>query len=274
MVTGMATRTPAPQVGTTTSIAPRELSTYYKNARRGDVPAIAASLKAHDQYKPIVVNVGTHTGRANEVLAGNHTLMAFRDLAERMPDDERWSNILVHWVDVDEDRAARIVLTDNKTAELGGYDDALLYELVTGLGENLEGTGFTDLDLEMLEKAAADAADGLSGDGDGESERGNGEKLALWGSTLGEPDVKPEPGSVWSMGHHTVVVASVHLEWARWMPMLTEGMVFAPYPSLMLPYVDKAVATPMLMVQPDPYIAGWLLTKWNRLNPDAQAVKQ
>lgn len=273
MVSRMASRNAAPQVGTTTSIAPRELNTYYKNARRGDVPAIAASLKAHDQYKPIVVNVGTHTGRANEVLAGNHTLMAFRDLAEKLPDDERWSSILVHWVDVDEDRATRIVLTDNKTAELGGYDDAMLYELVSNLGDDLVGTGFTDLDIEMLEQAAADAAEALDDDGEG-GERGNGEKLALWGSTLGEPDLKPEPGSVWSMGHHTVVVASVHLDWERWSPLLAEGMIFAPYPSLMLPYVDKARAIPMLMVQPDPFIAGWLLTKWNRLNPDDQATKQ
>lgn len=148
-MTGMASRT-APKPGVTTSIVPRELNTYYRNARRGDTAAIAASLKAHDQYKPVVANIGTHTGRPNEVLAGNHTLMAVRDLAEAEPDDKRWQSILVHWVDVDDDRAARIVVADNKTAELGDYDPQALFELVDGLGD-LTGTGFTDEDLADLD---------------------------------------------------------------------------------------------------------------------------
>lgn len=42
-------------VGTITRIPPSELNTYHRNPRRGDVSAIAASLKAHDQYKPICV---------------------------------------------------------------------------------------------------------------------------------------------------------------------------------------------------------------------------
>ena len=37
-----------------------DLSTYHKNPRRGDVDAIAESLKARGQYRPIVVNIGTH----------------------------------------------------------------------------------------------------------------------------------------------------------------------------------------------------------------------
>ena len=73
----------ASKVGTTTSISPSELNTFYLNPRRGDVTAIAGSLRTNDQYKPITVNVGTFTGRPNEVLAGNHTLMAFRGLSRK-----------------------------------------------------------------------------------------------------------------------------------------------------------------------------------------------
>jgi hypothetical protein len=155
----MASRT---LVNTTTAVAPRELSTYYKNARRGDIPTIIGSLKAHGQYKPIVANLGTATGRPNEVLAGNHTLMAFRDLAERHPDDERWSSILVHWVDVDEDRAARIVLVDNRSSEIGAVDTDQLYELICSLGENLEGTGYDG--PPSLDDLADEVGDPLSDD--------------------------------------------------------------------------------------------------------------
>jgi hypothetical protein len=131
------------------TIHPSELSTYHRNPRRGDVSVIAASLQAHGQYKPIVVNKGTYTGRPNEVLAGNHTLMAIRDLAERHPDDERWQSVLVHWIDVDDDRAARIVLVDNRASELGTIDYESLHTLISDL-PSLEGTGYDQDYLTML----------------------------------------------------------------------------------------------------------------------------
>lgn len=158
----MATRTSTPAVNTTTAVAPHELNTYYKNARRGDIPTIVGSLKAHGQYKPLVVNIGTHTGRPNEVLAGNHTLMAMRTLAEQNPTDERWTGVLAHWVDVDDDRAARIVLVDNRSSEIGAVDSDQLYELICTLGGNIEGTGYTDDDVAALMKAVT--GDGINFD--------------------------------------------------------------------------------------------------------------
>lgn len=143
------------RVGTTTAVAPKELHTYHLNPRRGDVSAIAASLRTHGQYKPITVNIGTFTGRRNEVLAGNHTLMAFRDLAESDPDG--FDRIKVHWVDVDDDTAARIVAVDNRTSELGTVDTDTLLELLEGLGDDLAGTGYDQDYLTMLNELAAGA---------------------------------------------------------------------------------------------------------------------
>lgn len=93
------------------SIPVDDLNTFHRNPRRGDIESIAKSLRKHGQYKPIVVNSGTQTGRRNEVLAGNHTLMAARHLG--------WERIDVAVVDVDEDSAASIVLADNRLADLG-----------------------------------------------------------------------------------------------------------------------------------------------------------
>jgi hypothetical protein len=150
------------EVGTTTAVSPADLTTYPRNARQGDVAAIAASLQAHGQYKPVVVNIGTATGRHNEVLAGNHTLLAFRDLAAKHPGDPRWANILVHWVNVDDDMASRIVVADNRTSELGGFDVAILAELLDGMDGNLDGLGYTTADMADLTALVQETVD-LSG---------------------------------------------------------------------------------------------------------------
>lgn len=145
---------PEELIGTTTSVRPDELHTFHKNARRGDVDVIAGSLRAHSQYRPIVVNIGTHTGRPLEVLAGNHTLMAIRKLAETHPDDPRWNEVKVHWGDWDENTCTKIVIADNRTAEIGTMDFAGLKDLLDTLPD-LDGTGFTDIDYQALAQSMA-----------------------------------------------------------------------------------------------------------------------
>ena len=39
------------------------LTPYHQNPRQGDTAAIAESLRVNGQYRPIVVNLGTRTGR-------------------------------------------------------------------------------------------------------------------------------------------------------------------------------------------------------------------
>jgi len=127
-----------------------ELRTFHLNPRKGDVEAIRLSLRVNGQYRPIVANRGTHTGRKNEVLAGNHTLLAARD--------EGWERIAVAWVDVDNDQCARIVAADNRTADLGTYDDHALLELLSGL-DDLAGTGYDPGDLDALSSILNEDAD-------------------------------------------------------------------------------------------------------------------
>ena len=95
-------------------------------------------------FRPIIVNKGTHTERENEVLAGNHSLKAMRELAQEHPEDTRWHNIDVWLVDVDEEHATRIVLADNRTADLGGYDNDILLELLDNLDGDYLGTGYDE----------------------------------------------------------------------------------------------------------------------------------
>ena len=181
----MSSSTPA-EVLTLELCPVADLRPYHRNPRRGDVAQIARSLKRTGQYRPIVANKGTHTGRPGEVLAGNHTLAAARDRLG-------WAAIWTTWVDVDDDTAARIVAADNRTAELGGYDDAELVALLQQVqaGEQgLEGTGYDDAELLALI-----------------------ERTTPRPEREGDPDAIPDepaepvtrPGDVWQLGDHRIM---------------------------------------------------------------------
>ena len=109
---------------------------YAHNPRRGDLEAIKESLRQHGQYRPVVASV-----RTSEILAGNRTWQAAKALG--------WEHIAVSWVDVDDEEAARIVLVDNRTNDIAGYDDAALAELLSSLPD-LTGTGYDGAFLAEL----------------------------------------------------------------------------------------------------------------------------
>lgn len=150
-----------------------------RNPRRGDVEVIAESLERNGQYRPIVVNRPT-----GQILAGNHTWRAAKSLD--------WEKIAVTFVDVDEDDAARIMLADNRTADLGGYDDALIATILKDLDGDLVGTGYSEDDLSEL----IDTLDGDEGSLDPDVDLDD------------VPDLPPEPttrpGDVWQLGPHLV----------------------------------------------------------------------
>jgi len=127
----------------------RNLTPHPENARHGDVPRIMASLRKLGQYRPIVVNRGSLTGREMEILAGHHLVQAATELG--------WQYVSITTVDVDDDTAKRIMLADNRTSDLASYDDRLLVELLGGLPD-LDGTGYDAADLDALESLFKDHA--------------------------------------------------------------------------------------------------------------------
>lgn len=83
-----------------------------------NVAAIAASLREFGQVKNVVGN-----RRTGLLIAGHGTLEAARRLG--------WTHLACAWIDCDERTAHRLMLADNRTAELAGYDQDLLDELLT-----------------------------------------------------------------------------------------------------------------------------------------------
>ena len=121
----------------------RSLKPHPANARRGDVEGIMDSLARFGQYRPIVVN-----RRTMHILAGNHTWQAARKLG--------WKQISVTWVDCDDQMERRILVVDNRSADLATYDDAMLLGILLELGTDLEGTGFSLDDVDALAALIAD----------------------------------------------------------------------------------------------------------------------
>lgn len=131
-------------------VAPATLNLHPENPRKGDVDAIAESLLTSGQYKPLVVSRAT-----NNVLAGNHTLQAIEKLRSGWRpagrEDETYDQavVAVTFVDVDLDGERRILAVDNRTSDLGTYDNDALVELLKSL-ETLEGSGYSEDDLDTL----------------------------------------------------------------------------------------------------------------------------
>jgi DNA modification methylase len=162
-----------------------------ENPRRGDVDAVARSYKQFGQRKPIVARRksnknGKPTGM---VIAGNHQLLAAKSLG--------WTEIAVVFVDDDAKTAKAFALADNRTHDLGDYDNVMLASLLEELklDDNLfAATGYTPTDLKDILTL-------------------NAKKAKLAGNT--DPDDIPTPddvpakaktGDIYELGNHRLIV--------------------------------------------------------------------
>jgi ParB-like chromosome segregation protein Spo0J len=110
-----------------------DLVPFPGNPRRGDVAAIADSLRTNGQFAPIVVSSET-----SRILSGNHTAEAARSLG--------WETIEAYVVVADEQQERRIVAAANRTADLATYDNGELVALLQSI-DDLDGTGYSDDNL-------------------------------------------------------------------------------------------------------------------------------
>lgn len=115
------------------------LTPHPRNVREGDVGAISESLRRFGQLKPIVVQKST-----GYVVAGNHLYRAAVALG--------WKEVAAVRADLDDETAIAYLVADNRTQELGTYDDAGLAALLSELAAagNLDATGYDGDDVDRL----------------------------------------------------------------------------------------------------------------------------
>ncbi len=115
------------------------LTPHPDNPRQGDVGAIVESIETNGWVGTLVAQCST-----SYVLAGNHRLQAATAVGlDKVP---------VHWIDVDDATARRIMIADNRTSDLATYDDAALTALLVELAmkDDLTGTAFDGDDVDQL----------------------------------------------------------------------------------------------------------------------------
>jgi hypothetical protein len=103
------------------------------NPRIGDVDAIAASIEANGWFGTLVVQKSTRF-----ILVGNHSFDAAVGLG--------FTELPVQFIDCDDDRALRVMLASNRSADLAEYNDEQLDKLLAGL-DTLDGTLF-DIEID------------------------------------------------------------------------------------------------------------------------------
>lgn len=135
------------------------LNEFYKNPNEGDEEVVASSLKRNGQYKAITVNKGTLTGRPDEILCGNTTFRAARDLLD-------WPDIAVEFIDVGEHAARRIVAADNESARKSKTNPLTMIDLLEPIKDDLAGTAVTPEEFAKLvgKQGPADDESGLLDD--------------------------------------------------------------------------------------------------------------
>ncbi|MFG3438350.1 ParB/RepB/Spo0J family partition protein [Nonomuraea sp. NPDC047897] len=169
-----------------------DLEPHPENPHRGDVDVIAESIERNGFYGTVLVQKSRM-----RIIAGEHRWRgAQANGLQQVP-------ALV--IDVDDDTATRIMLADNRTAEFGGYDDRALADLLRGL-DDLDGTGWTEQDLdELTEAIAADNAaavvphDGASPAGAGRADQaGTGARAEEELPERGDVETQTRP-AVWGV---------------------------------------------------------------------------
>ena len=87
--------------------------------------------------------------------------------------------------------------------------------------------------------------------------------------SIDDPEFIPEKGSTWRLGEHVLVVADMMTGWSLWKSYLEDDRVFCPYPGPFVALTATDQGQRLVMVQPDRYLAGHVLSKWNAAYPEA-----
>ncbi|MEI7780303.1 MAG: ParB N-terminal domain-containing protein [Planctomycetota bacterium] len=123
-----------------------ELFPHPDNPNRGSVDDLADSLSEFGQFRSIV-------GRPDgTILAGHHLVQAAKRVGIK--------TVRVDIIDVDDTTARKIMLADNRLADLGlGPNLDLLLKNLEELGNDIAGTGFDEDYIRMLEEAVSGPPD-------------------------------------------------------------------------------------------------------------------
>lgn len=224
------------------------------------VKQIATSMQRYGVTTPLLVDeqgvlLYGHGRRAAAALLGYATLPV---------------SIARGWAEADK---AAYRIWDNQSGLLSEWNIPLLKAEVGMLKAE-------DYDLQLLGFPELELVEFTTGfpDGAGEGGTDDADRSALLGLinvTIAEPAHKVETGDHYVLeGRHHLLCESVISGWAAWAVHLSHGALFCPYPGVFVPFSTKARKHPLVMVQPDPYIAGHMLDRFAEIRGETSIHKQ
>lgn len=252
-----------------------EVAAAVRNPKAHNIEGIRASIGRFGYVAPSVVD--ERTGR---LVAGHgriDALRAMRDTGETPPAGVKlvkgkWQvPVLAGWSSRSDSEAEAYLLADNQWTVSAGWNDTELGELLSELADadpELVGlTGFTDSDIAALLEGGGGSSEGEGGEVVSGGPSSDGSLLAIADVTIAEPSHQVTMGEVWELGgRHHLVVADVLSGWPTWSVFLDhEDALFVPYPGPYAPLSLRADKHHLVMVQPDPYIAGHILDKFTAM---------
>ncbi len=140
-------------------VSVRDLKPHPDNPNRGEVNAVAESLEQFGQYRSVVAL------KDLTILAGHHVVRAAQNIGMK--------TVRVDIIDADETSARKILLADNRIADLGlGPDFEMLLKNLEDLAGDFEGTGY-DLEFQRLLEDAVNGPPEPEEDEDDEEDDGD-----------------------------------------------------------------------------------------------------
>jgi hypothetical protein len=128
------------------------------NPRKGNLDAVVESIQSNGFYGSLVVQKSTR-----HILVGNHRWEALSILG--------YTEVPVTFMDVDDGTATKILLADNRTADLATYDDEALVAMLCALVEtdDLDGSGYSENELDDLLASLIEDTESLAPDDPGQT---------------------------------------------------------------------------------------------------------
>jgi hypothetical protein len=158
------------------------------------------------------------------------------------------------WVDLSDDEERLILATLDPISAMAETNRDALGALLGDLAERDDALG------EMLAALAAPPLDPEADDD--EPQRSDGSLLALADVTIAEPVHAIARGEVWRLGPHLLCCMGVFDGWPTWAPLLDEGDLLLPFPGAFAALTAQPDGRRLVLVQPDPYIAGHIADRY------------
>lgn len=248
---------------------------------KDQIDRLVASLERFGQVKPIVVQY-QHSQAV--VVAGHGLLQAFQQLAKHNLGKwgQVWSTIVPD--DWDDNMILGYLVADNETARGSEHDNELLADII----ERQQKAGYTLASIGYTKQMYDDllsllSAPDLSSLGTPSEDATKGELLSLINITIDDPLYQVQAGDVLTLQHgdrqHTIVCATPFFDWPSWIPVFLRqakkdaNLIFLPFAGPFAVLGEVADQKNVFLVQPDPYICGHCVDRFQETHPDATIKK-